>query len=122
MKKQKTQHEDHLLTSNQIIDSEAFGQALIQIPATITGDRHLKGIESMLSDEVQIPLPEYVKMIAREAGLVAAREVLEEHRKACPAATSAESVSKSIKSHSGTPQRPSRVLAPLGPLPSGVRV
>jgi len=52
----------------------------------------------MLSDEVQIPLPEYVKMIAREAGLVAAREVLEEHRKACPAATSAESVSKSIKS------------------------
>jgi len=98
MTKRRIQHEEQSPISGQVRNSGDFGQSPIQISSAINEDRNLKGIESMLPDEVQVPLPDYVRMIAREAGLVAAREVLEEHRKACPAATSADSVSKSIRS------------------------
>jgi len=35
-------------------------------------------------DEVRVVLPEYVRLIAREAGFAAAKEVLSEHRRNCP--------------------------------------
>jgi hypothetical protein len=39
----------------------------------------------MTDEEVKVPLTDFVKGIAREAAFVAAREVIEEHKKTCPA-------------------------------------
>jgi hypothetical protein len=46
----------------------------------------------MTVEDITIPLTDFVKGIAREAAFAAAKEIIEEHRKTCPAATAVGSL------------------------------
>lgn len=50
-----------------------------------------------MDEDIKVPLSDFVKGIAREAGFAAAKEVLEEHRKNCPAAVAAKDTAESIR-------------------------